>query len=204
MPTRNSEISAAGSVRPLTDRINGGWHSARVSNPELAMFRRTIQSLPCALLIGLATLSAASGQPSRTAQAPITLSQDYWTVLTMAPDGAWGTATDFLMNQAIAGAIANCKTKSQSALGCGARYTTIQSGWSIALRCGGENILAAERSLAEAEHVATQRELDLRREHVPDMPPCMHVVIVDPNGIAIAPIPDDQVAGTLPSKPESR
>jgi hypothetical protein len=168
------------------------------------MSRPTIQSLPCALLIGLSMLSAAEAQPKRNAEAPITLSQDYWTVLTMAPDGAWGTATDFLVNQAIAGAIANCKTKSQSALGCGARYTTIQSGWSVGLRCGDENILAAEHSLAEAEQAVTERELELRRTHLPDMPSCMHVVIVDPNGIAIAPIPDDQVAGTLPSKPESQ
>lgn len=42
--------------------------------------------------------------------------------------------------------------------------------WSLALRCGNENIIVAERSLAAAEQLARKREGELRRLYVPDMP----------------------------------
>lgn len=35
--------------------------------------------------------------------------QDDWTVVTMAPDGSWGSATEPSVGQALAKAIGNCK-----------------------------------------------------------------------------------------------
>ena len=110
-----------------------------------------------------------------------------FTVLTMAPDGAWGTATDPRINRAIYLAISNCKIMSGAALGCGAYLTTVRGGWSLAIRCGGENIIAADRNLAEAERRALRREIELRERYVPGMPPCARVVTVDPNGSVFMP-----------------
>jgi hypothetical protein len=82
---------------------------------------------------------------------------DDWTVLTMAPDGSWGAATSFSINRAIAFAIANCKIAYQREIGCGAIFTSIQAGWSLGIRCGHENIVVAEKTLAGAEQAATRR-----------------------------------------------
>ena len=112
------------------------------------------------------------------------------TVLTMAPDGAWGVATEPALNRAIAGAISNCRAKSGADLGCGAYFSTVRAGWSLGIRCGGENIIVAERVLADAERSASRREVDLRTNYVPDMPPCNRVVTVDPSGRIIAPTVD--------------
>ena len=83
-----------------------------------------------------------------------------FTVLTMAPDGAWGTATDPRVNRAIYLAISNCKAMSSANLGCGAYQTTVRGGWSLGIRCGRENIITADRDLAEAEHRARKREAE--------------------------------------------
>lgn len=149
----------------------------------------------CALIISLGTVDAAA------AQGRITLAQDEWTVLTMAPDGAWGVATDLMINHAIAGAIAKCKAMSRSTLGCGAVSTSVQVGWSLGLRCGNENILAADGNLEIAERIARAREIELRESYVPDLPPCRHVVTVDPRGWIIAPKPDAQVASPVRNAP---
>jgi len=113
---------------------------------------------------------------------PVMASEDHWTVLTMAPNGSWGTATSPSTNRAIADAIANCKAMSRSEIGCGATSTTIAAGWSLGIRCGRENIIAAAKTLADAEQAAVNREHELRRLYVPDMPSCRRVVTVDAQG----------------------
>ena len=125
---------------------------------------------------------AASPQPAAIEE----WAHDF-TVLTLAPDGAWGTATDPQINRAIHLAISNCKIMSGAALGCGAYLTTVRGGWSLGIRCGGENIIAADRNLAEAERRAHRREVELRERYVPGMPPCGRVVTVDPNGNVLMP-----------------
>jgi hypothetical protein len=128
-------------------------------------------------------LAAASTMSPVVAQAP---SDDDWTVLTMAPDGSWGAATGQI-NRAIANAITNCKIAYQRELGCGAVLTSIRTGWSLGIGCGGEAFVVAEKMLAYAEQAATRREAKLRQHYVPDMPPCRRVVTVDPNGSIITP-----------------
>src|SRR5262245_58816930 len=136
--------------------------------------KRAILTVAVALSASLLTMPAAA-------------SDEHWTVLTMAPDGAWGAATHISTNRAIAGAIAQCKALSQSALGCGARFTTIRAGWSLGIRCGRENIVVAARTLADAEQAALSREVELRQIYVTDMPACRRVVTIDPQGTVMAP-----------------
>ena len=109
------------------------------------------------------------------------------TVLTMARGGAWGTATETSTSRAIALAIRNCQVMSQSPLGCGAMYTTVRSGWSVALLCGDEPVIAAAGERADAERLANERETELREVYRRDMPPCSRVVTVDPNGAVVTP-----------------
>src|SRR5205807_3380739 len=61
-----------------------------------------------------------------------------WTVLTISPDGSWGTATEGYLNRAIASAIERCRAMSRSALGCGAYQVSVQNGWALgmAMRAG--------------------------------------------------------------------
>src|SRR5262245_31869410 len=116
--------------------------------------------------------------------------QSYWThyftVTTMAPDGAYGTATNFAINSAIQEAIGNCRRMSKTH-GCGAYQTSVRGGWTLGIRCGKENILVADRDLKEAVRLAERREAVLRADYYPDMPPCVRVVTVDPNGDIVPP-----------------
>jgi len=125
------------------------------------------------------------------------------TVLTMASNGAWGAATDDSVGTAIAGAIAHCNRRQRGPIGCGASYTTIRAGWSLGIRCGGQNILVAEKTLVEAEQAAIDREIALRRHYVADMPPCVRVVSVDPSGTIIAPYAADLVRMVMQRRDEA-
>jgi hypothetical protein len=109
------------------------------------------------------------------------------TVLVMAPNGSWGAATEDSIGVATAAAIAHCKTMYRKAVGCGAYSTVIRAGWSLGIRCGDETIMAAERTLIEAEQAVIDRELELRRFYRPDLPPCVRLVSIDPSGAIIAP-----------------
>ena len=141
-------------------------------------------------------LSASLGAPGVQAQSPtaITLSQEEWTVLTMAADGSWGAATDLFVNRAIAQAIRMCQAMSGERLGCGAVFTSVQAGWSLGIRCGQENILASDHALENAERMARERELELRYVHGAALGPCRRVVTVDPQGRIIAREPEPQIA----------
>ena len=151
------------------------------------MAGRLFLGAACALGITFGTLDAPRAQSNWR---EIAASEDWmldFTVLTMAPDGAWGVATEPLINRAIAVAIANCKAMSGMELGCGAYSTSIRAGWSLGIRCGRENILVADKDLAEAERRALKREVELRAYYVPDMPECVRVVTVDPSGRIVPP-----------------
>ena len=125
----------------------------------------------------------------------IVLDDHDWTVVTMAPDGSWGSATEPSVGQALAKAIGNCKAMSRTEIGCGAQSRAMQAGWILATRCGDRNIVVAERLLADAEQATRNREIDLRRFYVPDMPPCRRVLTVNPHGGVMAAKVQDE-AGT--------
>ena len=140
--------------------------------------------LACGFMLMAGALGPAVGQTHAAAAgyeaAPIT-------VVTMTPNGSWGAATNDLVGVAIAAAIADCQLRFRRARGCGALQTTVRAGWSLGIRCGDKHILVAEKTLAEAEQAAIDREVELRREYGRDLPPCVRVMSVDPSGIIVAP-----------------
>jgi hypothetical protein len=133
--------------------------------------------------------SEAGQQPQSQALRPKTLQSQAWdhpwTVVTIAPDGSWGAASEAYIYQAIAKAVANCRRMSRHAIGCGAQFTVIRAGWTIALRCDIGNIIVAEPSIAAAEHAAANRETALRLAQGGTMPPCSRVLTVSPDGKVI-------------------
>lgn len=153
------------------------------------MVRRSILGIVFAMALTLGAIAAALAQSASSQPAAIEEWAHDFTVLTMAPDGAWGTATNSRINRAIFLAISECKAMSAMELGCGAYLTTVRGGWSLGIRCGNENIIVADRHLAEAEQRARRREVELRERYVRDMPPCGRVVTVDPNGVVVLPPP---------------
>jgi len=142
------------------------------------LIRTTIIAAAALLGLGVSTMAASDGGASELD----------WTVLTMAPDGSWGAATEPESGRAIARAIANCKKMYQKEIGCGASSTLVKAGWSLAVRCGGENIIVAEKTLAEAERAAARRENELRVSYLRDMPACARALTVDPSGEVLMPI----------------
>ena len=125
--------------------------------------------------------------PSASTDTDINSGSKDITVVAIAPDGTWGVATDPIIGRAIANAMDECKSKYQSKIGCGSRILFVRGGWSIGKRCGNQSIFVAEESLAKAEQAAINREAELRKLYAPDMPPCVRVMSVDPNGNVVAP-----------------
>ncbi|MGV3633611.1 MAG: hypothetical protein ACO1NY_04630 [Pseudorhodoplanes sp.] len=120
----------------------------------------------------------------------------------MAPDGSWGAASEAYIYQAIAKAVANCRRMSRHAIGCGAQFTVIRAGWTIALRCGRMNIISAEPSIEAAEHAAASRETSLRLAEGGKMPPCSRVLIVGPDGNVIRTPPASERPDVAASAPD--
>src|SRR5262249_2964207 len=156
-----------------------------------AMTRPIVLGVACALAFSLSLSSALLAQSGASQPGPVDVSEDSWTVLTMASDGSWGADTDISISRAIARAIGNCKAMSRTTIGCGAYFTSIRAGWSLGMTCGSQNIIVAEKNLAEAEQAAIDRISKLRRFYAPDMPPCARVVTIDPHGRIITPEADD-------------
>jgi hypothetical protein len=153
-------LSFAALLQPAPVLI--GRQNHPLCRTEATMVVRSILGTACAL----AVIYGAAGAAFAQSVAPQSDAIEQWaydfTVLTMAPDGAWGTATDPRINRAIFGAIKNCKEMSGKEIGCGAYQTTIRGGWSLAIRCGRQIILVADRDLAETERRAVAREAELR------------------------------------------
>ena len=106
-----------------------------------------------------------------------------WTVLTLASDGTWGVASDSIIDRAIAVALRDCRAKSKVSNDCGGRFSTIRAGWTLAMQCGTETIIAAEQRLADAESAAHDREIELRTVYRRAMPSCARIVAISPRGI---------------------
>lgn len=160
-----------------------------VGRAHYGMMSQSILGTVFGLAIVLSTLNPLRAQPSSSKNVAIEVSASdgRWTILTMAPDGSWGAATESMSNRAIANAIAECRFKYRAESGCGGHQISVQRGWILGIRCGNENILAAGRHLAEAEQFASRREIELRRSYVPNMPACRRVVTIDPLGKIMVP-----------------
>jgi hypothetical protein len=156
--------------------------------------KRRLGEVGCALALGIGISTTAVGQVR-----PMGESDADWTVLTMAPDGTWGTATDGYVNRAIANAIERCRMKSGRAHGCGAYFVSTQRGWALGLRCGEENILATGRTLAEVVESAHDRADELRRNYHPEMGDCRAMVTIAPDGSMAAPPTEALPVGKAPA-----
>jgi hypothetical protein len=167
-----------------------------------------LKVLAALLLSCLLDLFAAADSLAQSNSADPAISEDWQrdnTVLTIAPDGAWGAATERYSNIAISRAIDMCKRRSNS-LGCGAYFSSTRSGWLVGFLCGDRNIIAAGSSLLDAERHGGEREATLRRLYAPDMPPCVRIVTVDPNGTIVRPkaVPGAVADDSKPSRELAR
>jgi hypothetical protein len=124
-----------------------------------------------------------------------------WTVVTIAPGGSWGVASEAYIYQAIAKAVSDCRKMSRHAIGCGAQFTVVRAGWTIALRCGRSNIIVAEPSIGAAERAAAERETELRLSDRAKIPPCFHVLTVNPDGYVFRTPPAADAPGLAASAP---
>ena len=57
-----------------------------------------------------------------------------WTAVTMAREGSWDVETAESQSQAIGIAIRDCRAMSTGQGDCGAEFTTIKGGWTLAFR----------------------------------------------------------------------
>jgi hypothetical protein len=144
--------------------------------------RAILRTTACALAVSFVASHASLAQSLQPIPAPVIVWGDYFTVVTMAPDGSWGVATELSVGEAIAGAIRRCKAMTRAELGCGAQFKAIRDGWIVANRCGNTNIITAGRALADAAQAAHEWETELRASYAPNLPPCRHVLTVDPRG----------------------
>jgi hypothetical protein len=151
------------------------------------MSLRSTLLLGCVLLVGVAAATAASKPDGSNARSA---AGDDWrfdvTVVAIAPDGTWGVATKPDAGSAIAGAIDECRRKYMRKIGCGYRSVVVRRGWTLLFRCGTENVLAAGRRLAEVEQRALRQERILRARYVPELPPCVRTLTVDPDSRILA------------------
>jgi hypothetical protein len=111
---------------------------------------------------------------------------DEVTVVTMARDGSWGVATAGSTGEAIATAVRACRAMADAPTDCGALLTTTHGKWVLANLCGDHQIIVGAGTLEDAEATAREREIDTRRSHLPDLPPCRRILTVDPAGVVIA------------------
>jgi hypothetical protein len=114
---------------------------------------------------------------------------DQVTVVTLAHDGPWGVATAGSTGEAIAAAVRACRAMARAPTDCGARFTTTRGRWVIANLCGDHPIIVGADTRQDAEAAAIEREIKVRRLHVPNLPPCRRVLTVDPAGAVAATAP---------------
>jgi hypothetical protein len=106
-----------------------------------------------------------------------------WIAVTVGNGAAWGLATSRSRSTAIASAIADCRTRSTVAgSGCGARTSTVRSGWTLAYACGTTSFIVTADTLADARAAAINRDIDLREIRRLALPVCDLVVAVGPAG----------------------
>ena len=132
------------------------------------LLRTSVAAFAATISLGLWSEACADREwPATELNVPPTASTDnYWqkdvTVVAITPDGTWGVATELTTGQAIANAIADCKNKYKSKIGCGSMITSVRGGWSIGKRCGNQSIFVAEQSLAKAAGSRSTARFEVR------------------------------------------
>jgi hypothetical protein len=130
------------------------------------MVRKSIVAIVSGLAAFFGALDAPLAQsPANQVDVEGSASDGRWTVLTMAPDGSWGAATESMSNRAIANAIAECKFMSRTEIGCGAYMISIQRGWILAFAAAMRTLL----QLPEISPMQKMRLSDVRSNFGPAM-----------------------------------
>jgi hypothetical protein len=80
---------------------------------------------------------------------------------------------------------------------CGAEFTAIKRGWAIAFLCRGHRVLADSTGRVAAEQAAEARRNHLATLYGTDLPPCRHIVTVDPEGFVLKRLPPPDAASTF-------
>ena len=171
-----------------TQRISVQGHPAK----HVCILRARVEVVPCPIALFLARRCALRNSRhyhKHLAQIVICLNMLFrprqhlvivreapFTVLTIAPDGSWGVATNIFIGKAITDAMADCKSMSGPKVGCGYMSKGVHAGWVLGVRCGSENILSANKILANAELSAFNMENELRQRWEEDaaLRPCRH------------------------------
>ena len=83
--------------------------------------------------------------------------------------------------------VASCRAMGNVSSDCGAQFRAARGEWVVANLCGTHRIIAAGRSLEDAERQALRSEISLQLVYVSDLPPCKRVVTVNPSGAVVRP-----------------
>ena len=126
--------------------------------PSRSWFRRSVVGQPAVLRILLACFAALLAAPG-----PSAAEEANWTVLTVARNGSWGIASARTQGEAIADALLRCRAMTGDASDCGAEFVAFRSGVALALMCGDHHVIVTANDLEEADGLALDRLLALRR-----------------------------------------
>ena len=111
--------------------------------------------------------------------APSRASEEDRTVVTVARNGSWGVSNASSLPEAITAAIASSRAMGDVFSDCGAQFRAARGEWVVANLCGTHRIIAAGRSLEDAEGEALMSEISLQLVYVSDLPPCKRRVTVN-------------------------
>ena len=149
------------------------------------MVGQVILGIACALGLTMGTINTSIAQPASAQPPAIERWADDFTVLTMAPDGAWGTATDVYVNGAINRAIKSCKEMSEQADRLRRLYDDGSRRLELRYPMWARNDPCRGARFGGSGTAALMREAELRYTYSRNMPPCRRIVTVDPNGNAV-------------------
>ena len=106
-----------------------------------------------------------------------------WVVLTVAQNGAWGSATDATRGVAIASANRACRQTAGTRGGdCGSSFTTTRAQWSLAYACGDTTYIVTGKSPGDAQRAAINTEIEFRQVQGMDLALCSLLVAIGPDG----------------------
>lgn len=123
-----------------------------------------------------------------------------WTALTVASNGAWGSATHVSRTTAMVQANAKCRERAGEAAGCGSHTATVRGSWVVACVCGSETFIVTARTFGEAHVAAVNQEIELRDFERVETGDCRRIVAIGPDG---TPAGRETLSAVVPLIPEA-
>jgi hypothetical protein len=106
----------------------------------------------------LVAIAAGFARPANAGEAA---ASDSWTAVTVGRS-SWGAAASRSLDEAIALAIGDCRSRSAHSSDCGAEIKTIKAGYILAERCGTYRALVSGDTPEHAQSALAHRMLQLR------------------------------------------